>query len=375
MSRDPADWASAGIRALASYDPGHDIVALRRRAGPAGLLELGGNESPWGCAPSVRGAIQSTLDALAFYPDPRGSDLKKAIAITFGLLPDQVYLANGSHELLMQLPQVFAGPGRDVLVSRYCFAVYPLAAQAANARLRVVEALPVSHPAQPRGHDIAAMIQGLDDGVGMVMLANPNNPTGTWLQSEQIERLLGAVPPHCLVVVDEAYAEFLDAPDSGSAVALLPRYPNLVVTRTFSKIHGLAALRVGYALGQREVLGVLERVRESFNVNSLALAAAETALRDIGHVAGVADANACCRASLAEGLRARGWGVGPSQTNFLLVDFGDAAVAARVDAGLLARDIVVRPMRGYGLPQCLRITVGNASQNARLLDAIDEALA
>jgi histidinol-phosphate aminotransferase len=174
------------------------------------------------------------------------------------------------------------------------------------------------------------------------------------------------------VVLDEAYAEFLDAEGCGSSAPLLARYPNLVITRTFSKIHGLAALRVGYALGQPDVLAVLERVRESFNVGSLGLAAALAALADQGHAARVAATNAQCRDRLAEQLRRRGLDVGPSQTNFLLVDFGDAALAASVDAGLLARDIVVRPMRGYGLPQCLRITVGSEAQNARLLEALDE---
>jgi histidinol-phosphate aminotransferase len=373
--RDVAAWAAPGIRGLASYDPGHDIVALRRKAGPAGLLELGGNESPWGASPLVRPALQAELDTLAFYPDPRGGDLKSALAEVFGLATAQVYLANGSHELLMQLAQVFAGPGRDVLVSRYCFAVYPLAAQAANARLRVVEALPANHPTQPRGHDVDALIAALDDAVGLVMLANPNNPTGTWLSLADIERLLAAAPAQCLVVLDEAYAEFLNADGAGSAAALLAHYPNLLITRTFSKIHGLAALRVGYALAQAEVLAVLERVRESFNVNALGLAAALAAVADQGHAAKVAQANAGCRERLAGHLRQRGLRVGPSQTNFLLVDFGSAERAAAVDAALLARDIVVRPMRGYGLPQCLRITVGSDEQNARLLEALDGALA
>lgn len=366
-----ARLAAPGIRGLASYDPGHDIVALRRRAGSEGLLELGGNESAWGPSPQALAALHSELDRLELYPDPRGGLLKQALSGAFGLSAEHFLLGNGTHELLMQLAQVFAGPERPVLVSRYCFAVYPLAAQAANARLEVVEALPPEHPEQPRGHDIEAMIAALRPDHGLVMLANPNNPTGTWLPLSAIERLLQAAGPDTLVVVDEAYGEFLDQPDCGSALSLLCAYPNLLVTRTFSKLHGLAALRVGVLVGHPEAIAVMERVRESFNVNSPGLAAAAAALGDARHIAHVLRETAASREALAIELKARGWFVHPSQTNFLLVDFGTPEAAAAIDRGLLARDIVVRPMRGYGLPQCLRITVGRPGQNARLLAALD----
>ncbi len=363
--------ASPGVQGLASYDPGHDIVALRHKAGEQGLLELGGNESAWGPSLLALAALRSELDTLELYPDPRGGVLKHALAEAFGLQREQVMLGNGTHELLMQIAQVFAGPERSVLVSRYCFAVYPLAAQAANARLDVVEALPPTHPTQPRGHDIDGMIAALRPDTGLVMLANPNNPTGTWLTTTEIERLLQAAGPETLVVLDEAYGEFLTQPDCGSALTLLAKYRNLLVTRTFSKLHGLAALRVGALLAAPGVVAVLERIRESFNVNSPGLAAATAALMDEAHIATVLHETAGNREALAIELKARGYFVHPSQTNFLLVDFGNAEAASSVDRGLMARDIVVRPMRGYGLPQCLRITVGKVEQNARLLKALD----
>ncbi len=372
---DFARLAAPGIRGLASYDPGHDIVALRHQAGEQGLLELGGNESAWGPSLLAMAALRAELDTLELYPDPRGGVLKHALANAFGLSREQILLGNGTHELLMQVAQVFAGPSRPVLVSRYCFAVYPLAAQAANASLEIVEALPASHPTQPRGHDINAMIEALRPNTGVVMLANPNNPTGTWLSLADIERLLQAAGPDTLVVLDEAYGEFLDQPGCGTALSLLAKYQNLLVTRTFSKLHGLAALRVGALLAAPGLVAVMERVRESFNVNSPGLAAAAAALGDQTHIGGVLRETAGHRAALALELAERSTLVHPSQTNFLLVDFGSPERAAAIDAGLLARDIVVRPMRGYGLPQCLRITVGRVEQNARLVNAIDAVLA
>jgi histidinol-phosphate aminotransferase len=375
MAKDFAALASPGIRGLASYDPGHDIVALRNRAGDHGLLELGGNESAWGPSRLALAALRSELDTLELYPDPRGGILKHALAEAFGVAREQLLLGNGTHELLMQVAQVFAGPERPVLVSRYCFAVYPLAAQAANARLDVVEALPKDHPTQPRGHDVDAMIAALTPAHGLVMLANPNNPSGTWLTTVEIERLLQAAGPGTLVVLDEAYGEFLAQPGCESALSLLSKYPNLLVTRTFSKLHGLAALRVGVLVADPGVVAVMERVRESFNVNSPGLSAAAAALNDKAHIAEVLQETAGNRDALALELKARGWFVHPSQTNFLLVDFGTADVAAAIDRGLLARDIVIRPMRGYGLPECLRITVGKVEQNARLLKALDAAVA
>ncbi|MDQ2703019.1 MAG: histidinol-phosphate transaminase [Pseudomonadota bacterium] len=357
------------IQALRAYDPGHDLVALRRAAAPERLIELGSNENPYGPAPGVRAAMEAALADVHRYPDPFGGDLKRALAAKHGVGPAQVILGNGSHELLMQLGQVFAGPGVDVVFSQYGFAVFAIATQAAGGRAVVVPALPVD-AAMPRGHDLDALAAAVTADTRLLFLANPNNPTGTWFSHAALTRFLATVPGNVVVVVDEAYAEIADTPDFGSALSLLPSHPNLVVTRTFSKAYALAGLRIGYAIGSADLVAVLERVRESFNVNCVALAAAEAALADEAHLRMTCGENARQREALAAALTARAWGVSPSQTNFLLVDFGDQAAASAIEAGLLRQHVVPRPMAGYGLPQCLRISVGDAVENGRLLAAL-----
>ena len=361
--------AQPGIRALRAYDPGHDLVAMRRRFAEGALVELGSNENAFGPAPGVREAILATLPMLHRYPDPLGGDLKRALCAHLGVEPARLVLGNGSHELLVMLAQVFAGPGSDVLMSRYGFAVYALAAQAVGARLRFAEAFSREAP-MPLGHDLEAIAAATGPATRLIYLANPNNPTGTWFGPDALEHLLQRTPRSAIVVVDEAYAEYVDAAGPGSALALAARFPNLVVTRTFSKAHGLAGLRVGYAVAHPEVIALLERLRESFNVNALGLAAAEAALADQAHVRKVSLANAREREWTAAALRARGLQVLPSQTNFLLACFGDVARARAVESVLLAAGVVPRPMAGYGLGDCLRITVSTRRENQRLLDAL-----
>jgi histidinol-phosphate aminotransferase len=364
--------ARPGIRALRPYDPGHDIVALRRRFGDDGILELGSNENAQGPSPRALAAYGVAAGSLQRYPDPLGGELKQAIAGTLGLAPAQLLLGNGSHELLMMLAQAFAGPGADVLASEFGFAVYGLAAQAAAAGFQRVPALPLSDP-MPRGHDLEALARAIAASTRLVYLANPNNPTGTWFPTAMLERFLAAVPPEVLVVVDEAYQEYVTVPALPSAIALLERYGNLVVTRTFSKAYGLAGLRVGYACAHPGLLQVLERIRESFNVNAAGLAASVAALSDQAHLQLVRSENAGERDWLAGQLAARGLAVSPSQTNFLLVDFGREA--APIEHALVGLGVVLRPMAGYGLPDCLRITLGRRDQNRRLLAALDQVRA
>ena len=374
--------ANAGIQRLRAYDPGHDLVALRRRFVETQLvskplLELGSNENPYGASPRAKQAVVDALAGIHIYPDPLGGDLKRALASHHGIAPGNLMLGNGSHELLMQFAQVFAGPGDEVVASKFGFAVYALAAQAVGAELRLAPALPREHAphahAMPRGHDLAALLEAIGPRTKLVYLANPNNPTGTWFGAQAFTDFLARVPQRVIVVVDEAYAEFVDAPDYASALSLVARHPNLVVTRTFSKAYALAGLRVGYAVAHADLVAVMERVRESFNVNALGLVAAGAALADAPHLQASVAGNAMQREALATALRARGLKVSPSQTNFLLVEFGDAA--GRIEAALIARGIVLRPMGGYGLGECLRITVGTADENARLLATLDEVLA
>jgi histidinol-phosphate aminotransferase len=371
-----------GIQRLRAYDPGHDLVAFRRRFDGSRLVELGSNENPYGASARAKEAILAAIHDSFRYPDPLGGDLKRALAAKHDVDVGSILLGNGSHELLMQFAQVFAGPGVEVVASKYGFAVYAIAAQCAGAGFRVAACNPDDHP-MPRGHDLSTIAAAITDTTRIVYLANPNNPTGTWFGSDAFPSFMMEVPENVVVVVDEAYAEFVDAPDWASALTLQARYPNLVVTRTFSKAYALAGLRVGYAIGHPGLIAVMERVRESFNVNSAGLAAAEAALGDDEHLHWAAAQNAQQRSSLAEALRKRGLRVFPSQTNFLLTQFAgsdrigpsDKAHVARIEAALCARGIVLRPMGGYGLGDCLRITIGNADENRRLLAALDEVLA
>ncbi|WP_162301397.1 histidinol-phosphate transaminase [Cognatilysobacter segetis] len=359
--------AVAGIRELAAYDPGHDVAALRQRTD--WLVELGSNENPYGPSPNARGAVLDALHLMHRYPDPRGARLKAALAGRLGVDEGQLLLGNGSHELLMQLAQVFAGPGTDVVYPRYGFAVFGLAARASGARACVAEALSEDAP-MPFGHDPDALLGAITPSTALLYIANPNNPTGTWLDRETLARFVDAVPREVVLVVDEAYAEMADATDYASALPLLAAHRNLVVTRTFSKAYALAGLRCGYAVASPGLVAVMERVRESFNVNSMALAACEAALADVEHLRWTTARNAEQRIALARALAARGVATLPSQTNFLLARFGERTSA--VEAALLQRHVVLRPMGGYGLPHYSRITVGTADENRRLLAALDE---
>ena len=364
--------ANAGVRRLRAYDPGHDLVALRRRFGADGLVELGSNENPYGPSPRAREAAIAALDQSHRYPDPLGGDLKRALAAAHGVSETQVLLGNGSHELLMQFAQVFVGPGAGVVASQYGFAVYALAARAAGAEFVAAPAFARGHP-MPRGHDLDAIAAAVSASTRLVYLANPNNPTGTWFGADALATLLSRIPQETLVVVDEAYAEMADAPDYASALPLLSRHSNLIVTRTFSKAYALAGLRVGYAVAHAYLTAVMERIRESFNVSGPGLAAAQAALGDAEHLRHTRQANILQRTALAAALRERGVATAPSQTNFLLAEFGPDSIA--LERELVARGAVLRPMAGYGLPECLRITVGNADENARLLRILDEVRA
>lgn len=369
--------ARPGVRELRAYDPGHDLVSLRRRFAEAQLIgtplvELGSNENPYGASPRAREAIVDALAGIHIYPDPLGGDLKRALAALHGVETSRLLLGNGSHELLMQFAQVFAGPGDEVVASKFGFAVYALAAQAAGATFHPAPALPRGHAMQ-HGHNLAELRAAIGPRTKLVYLANPNNPTGTWFAANAFAAFMASVRADVIVVVDEAYAEFVDAPDYASALPLVARHPNLVVTRTFSKAYALAGLRVGFAVADPGLIAVMERVRESFNVNALGLAAAEAALGDGAHLQASIAGNSAQREALTSALRERGLDISPSQTNFLLVAFGERA--SQVEAGLVSRGVVLRPMGGYGLGEYLRITVGTASENERLLAALDEVLA
>jgi histidinol-phosphate aminotransferase len=364
---DAARLANAATAKLRPYDPGHDLPALRERFGDA-IAELGSNENPRGPSPRALKVMRAALGETFRYPDPRGMVLKRTLAGHLDVGVERIALGNGSHELLMLLAQCFADAKHSIVFSQFGFAVFPIATAAADARAICVPALPRSDRAAPLGHDLGAMAKSIRRDTRIAYLANPNNPTGTWFEDAALEKFLAAVPRDVVVVVDEAYHEYVEAPGLSTALAFADRYPNLVVTRTFSKAYGLAGMRVGYLVAHPSVVSVLERLRESFNVNNVALAGATAALGDKPWLAKARAFNRAEREWLREELLERGYRCLPSQTNFLLCVL--ARDASKLEQHLFERGVIVRPMSGYGLPRALRISVGSRAENRRLLRAL-----
>lgn len=367
--------ALAGVLALEPYSPGMPIDELQRRLGLTDVIKLASNENPLGPSPKVKAALaeHAANGNVSLYPDGGGFRLKAKIAEFHGIDASRITLGNGSNDLLEFIARVFLGPGRKALFSEYCFAVYPLATLAQNAEAIVAKALPDDHPVMPFGHDLDALAAALTPEVSVVMIANPNNPTGTWVEPAALEAFIAKVPAQTIVVLDEAYIEYFDPALKPDSRAWLDRYPNLVVTRTFSKTYGLAGLRAGYALSHASVADLLNRVRQPFNLNMLALLAAEVALGDQAHVAQAVELNRSEMARLKAELAALGLKVLPSQANFLTFNVGRDA--APVHKGLLERGVIVRPMASYGMPTWLRVSIGTAAENTRFLEALKAALA
>jgi histidinol-phosphate aminotransferase len=363
--------AAPGVRSLAPYVPGKPIADLQREYGIQEVVKLASNENPLGSSPLAIAAMRQALAEQMLYPDGNGYVLRRALARHHRLDIDRITLGNGSNDVLCLLAQAFLTPDAEAVVSQYAFAIYALAAQAAGAVVRTAPALPAPS-AMPFGHDLDAMAALVSPRTRLVFISNPNNPTGTWVVAKLLEEFLQRLPASTLAVVDEAYFEYAQSYGVPDVSKWLDRLPNLVVTRTFSKAYGLAGLRVGYCLSHSGVADLLNRVRQPFNVNAMALEAAAAALGDQDHVArGVATAAQGIK-QLTAGCTLAGLRVLPSAGNFVLVDFGRPALP--IYERLLAAGIIVRPMGGYGLPNFLRITVGTATENQRLLAALPAAI-
>jgi len=359
------ELAAPGVRGLVPYEPGKPVEALERELGIREAVKLASNENPLGPSPRALEAARAALAALARYPDGHGHALREAIAARHGVEPACVVLGNGSNDVLDLVARAFLGPGTEAVMSEHAFAVYPIATRAAGAE-------PVVAPAAAYGHDLEAMAARVGARTRVVWIADPNNPTGTRLDPAALRDFLGALPPHVIAVVDEAYHEYAAPPGEAGALAWVRELPRLVVTRTFSKAHGLAALRVGYAVAAPEVAEILDRVRQPFNVNAVAQAAARAALADEAHIARSVALNREGMRQLEAGLRDLGLEWIPSAGNFLCVDTGREAAA--VYQALLREGVIVRPVAGYGLPRHLRVTVGLPDENRRFLEALGRVL-
>ena len=361
MSCEPLSLVNEGVRGLTPYQPGKPIEELERELGLSHIIKLASNESPLGPSPKARAMAMVGLDELSRYPDGSGTDLRAALADIHCVAGECVTLGNGSNDILELVARLFVSVEHEVVFAEHAFAVYPLVTRAMGARA-------VEVPAQGGGHDLAAMAGAIGARTRLVFIANPNNPTGTWNDAAALERFLAAVPENVIVVIDQAYAEYVDESGYPDCISWLARYPNLIVTRTFSKAHGLAGLRVGYGVSSAPIAELLNRVRQPFNVNTLALAAALASLEDDDHLQRSIEINRSGLRQLRAGFDAMGIEYLPSVANFLC--FAVPGDAADVYAALLREGIIVRPLANYGLHRSLRVTVGLEDENTRFLDAL-----
>ncbi len=362
--------ATSGVRGLQPYQPGKPIEELEREYGVSNALKLASNENPLGPSPLALEAARRALSEVWLYPDGSGFRLKRKLAARHGVPQEWITLGNGSSDPLDFIVRVLVSPENEVIFSAHSFALYPILTQMAGAQAVVV-------PARAWGCDLEAMAAAVTSKTAVVFIANPNNPTGTWLTGEALEGFIQSLPERVMVVIDEAYFEYASHPDTGArgypdTTQWVTRYPNLMVTRTFSKCYGLAGLRVGYAISRPEMAELMNRVRPPFNVGSVALAAAEAALDDGIHLRRSVESNAAGLKQLAAGFRRLGLEFIPSVGNFVCVDVGRPA--GPVYEALLREGVIVRPVANYGMPHHLRITVGKSEHNDTIINALEKVL-
>ena len=354
------------LTTLPVYQPGRPIEEVARELGldAGGIIKLASNENPLGPSRLALVAMRKALADVNLYPDGNAFYLKHKLAAKLGVTPANLILGNGSNEVIEMIGHALLAPGAEVVVSHFCFAVYPIVTALFGAKLVVV-------PAKNHGHDLEAMLAAITPNTRIVFVANPNNPTGTTASREALRRLVDAVPPQVLLVLDEAYIEFLDEP-----LDLLPEIrngakPNLILMRTFSKIYGLAGLRIGYGIGHPDVIAALEKIRQPFNINSVAQAGALAALDDTRHVEKTRKNNSRGLRLYARTFRKLKLEFIPSSANFILVRVGDGQ---RVFVELQKLGVIVRPMGGYQLPEWVRISIGTSKENARCIESLKTTL-
>ncbi|UCV24211.1 histidinol-phosphate transaminase [Ferribacterium limneticum] len=359
-----ADQALPYVRAISPYQPGKPITELAREMGipVESIVKLASNENPLGMSPKAKIAVEAAISGVERYPDQ--FDLIKAVAQRCGVEQGQVVLGNGSNDVLDLAARVFLAPGRSAVFAQHAFAVYPLATISTGAEL-------ISTPAKNYGHDLDAMRAAIRPDTRIIWIANPNNPTGNFVPYPEVRAFLEAVPKDVVVVLDEAYNEYLPPEDRVDVAGWIKDFPNLVVCRTLSKIYGLAGLRIGYALASAEVADLMNRVRQPFNVNNLALAGALAALDDDEFLQASYELNRRGMAQIVAGLEKLGLEYIKPHGNFVTFKVGDGA---GVNQKLLKQGVIIRPIGGYGLPEWLRVTIGTEPENARFLEALEQVL-
>lgn len=361
------DLTAPGIKGLRPYQPGKPIDQLERELGISGSIKLASNENPFGPSPAAIAAVSEILKETSRYPDGNGFPLKQALATKHGVDTACISLGNGSNEILELIARLFLVSGTQSMFSQHAFAVYPIVTQAVGAEAAVVPVIQSSMQT-----DLDGMLARLDDRVRVIFIANPNNPTGTWLSVSALRQFIEQVPSQVVVVIDEAYFEYVDKPDYASAMAWIDEFPNLLVTRTFSKIYGLAGFRIGYSVSQAELAELLNRVRQPFNINMPAQFAALAALKDGQHLQMSRERNLAGMRQLESAFEKSGLSWIPSAGNFISVDF--AREAMPIHDALLRQGVIVRPVANYEMPTYLRVTVGSKKENTRFIDALGQCL-
>ena len=359
------DLALAGVQHLVPYVPGKPVDELQRELGLTEIVKLASNENPLGIGDKASAAIQAALPELTRYPDGSGFALKTALGAKLGVATEQLTLGNGSSEILELMARTFVSPEHEVVFSQHAFALYPILTQAVGAKARTV-------PAKNFGHDLAAMQAQINQNTKLVFIANPNNPTGTLLGREELESFIAALPAQVLCVLDEAYHEFV-APEQRIDSLNWPNlYPNLLIARTFSKAYGLAGLRIGYGISSPDIADLLNRVRQPFNSNSLALAAAEAALGDVDYLQRTIALNNAGMQQLTTAFTELGLSWIPSSGNFVSFDIGRLGLP--VYEALLGKGVIVRPVANYEMPNHLRVSIGTQRENQVFIDALTKVL-
>ena len=373
MPRSITQLATPGVQKLKPYAPGKPLSELEREYGITNAVKLASNENPLGPSPQVLAAIKVEMDDISRYPDGNGFFLKAALADKIPeVTAEGITLGNGSNDVLELVARAFLSPTSNAVFSAHAFAVYPIVTQAIGANAMVAAAHDGSEGAA-FGHNLDAMFALIDDATRVVFIANPNNPTGTWLKQADVRAFMDRVPLEVIVVIDEAYHEYVDEPEYQSAIGWIAEFPNLLVTRTFSKAYGLASLRVGYGLSQPELADVLNRVRQPFNLNSFAQVAAVAALSDEQHLQESIRLNKDGMQQFTESFTKLSLDYIPSVGNFICVQVGNDANA--IYEALLKEGVIVRPVENYGLVGYIRISIGLAEENSRCLAALEKVLA
>ena len=366
------ELATAGVQKLTPYQPGKPVEELERELGISNSVKLASNENPLGPSPKAVEVIRRLAAGINFYPDGGGYALSQRIADEHGLKAGNITLGNGSNDILELVTRAYLTPQQSAVFSEHSFAVYPIVVQAVGARANVAKALPENHDTMPLGHDAQAMVDSIDADTRIIFIANPNNPTGTWLEPDVLEDMFRQIHDDVIIVLDLAYTEYMSRELRPPIKAWLEKYPNLVITQTFSKVYALAGLRIGYALSNPEIAGVLNRVRQPFNTNLLAQAAALASLDDRDHVLESVALNEQGKAFLQESFDLIGLQYLPSMGNFIAVNVKQDGLA--LYQKLLLEGVIVRPVANYAMPEYLRVTIGTADQNVRFVDALKKCM-